>query len=91
MEVKDLLEVSKRQMFAMQEGMRLAVAIREFTEKMAVKVAAHIGEGDGWAEEENAAEMHEALQAALAEGDYVSVANYSMFLNGLGYKPGRSQ
>lgn len=90
MQVEELIYVDKDKLFVMEEGIRLAAAIRAFTEQMAVKVAAHIGEGDNWNEEENAAEMYDALRKAFAEGDYVSVANYAMFLNGLGYKPGRS-
>ena len=100
MEIKDMVhaskqdigamvEASKRRVFVMEEGIRLSEVIRNFTDEMSIKIATHIGEGDGWDNEENAIDMHEGLERALKKGDYVSVANYSMFLNGLGYKPGR--
>ena len=90
MEIKDMVHASKQKIAVMQEGIRLAEAIREFTEEMAEKVSAHIGDRDGWDDDENASDMYDSLKHALMEGDYVSVANYAMFLNGLGYKPGRS-
>ena len=90
MELVDMVEISEQKLEVMQEGMRLATRIREFTKDMTIEIAKHIGEKSGWAEEENDTEMLDALKEALKEGDYVSVANYSMFLNGLGYKPGRS-
>ncbi len=91
MEIKEMVQVSKRKLKLMQEGIALAVRIREFTDEMTEKVAKYVGSREGWNDGEYAEGMHDALEKALKEGDYVSVANYSMFLNGLGYKPGRGK
>ena len=88
--VVELVEATRVDLNALQEGLNLANAIRGFTTAMTEKVAAHINDREGWDDEEYASGMYDSLKEALAEGDYVSVANYAMFLNGLGYKPGRS-
>jgi len=92
MEVKvvELVGATRAELNALREGLNLANTIRGFTTAMTEKVAAHINDREGWDDEEYAAGMYDALMKALDEGDYVSVANYSMFLHGLGYKPGRS-
>lgn len=91
MEIYEMAQCSGQKLQMMQDGINLAQRIRSFTHQMTTKVAQYAKKRAGWDKEENAAAMHKALEKALAEGDYVSVANYSMFLNGLGYKPGRTK
>ena len=90
MDVKELMDAPKAVVDRLQESIDLAKAITGFTEQMAEKVASHIDDREGWNDEEYAAGILDALKKALADGDYVSVANYAMFLNGFGFEPGRS-
>jgi len=89
LDIIDLMAAPSVELNRLHESIKLAKTITGFTEKMAEKVARHIDNREGWDDEEYASGMYDALEEALAEGDYVSVANYAMFLNGLGYKPGR--
>lgn len=91
MDVIELMAAPKVELNRLQESINLAKAITGFTEQMAEKVARHISDRQGWDDDEYAEGMYDALWKALDEGDYVSVANYAMFLNGLGYKPGRGK
>ena len=86
-----MVDAGERKLRVMQDGLNLARAIRSFTKEMTEKVADYAKSRDGWDEEENAKELFESLEQAVRDGDYVSVANYSMFLHGLGFKPGRGQ
>ncbi len=88
MGIGSMLQADGLEFDRIEEEVRLAKALRSFSRKMSDKLTNHIGRG-GWSEEENAADMFEALEDALKEGDYISVANYSMFLDALGYKPKR--
>lgn len=89
-EMKAFVGAPKAKLERMKEGLKLAECIIEFTDKMTEKIALHIEDRSGWNNEENAKGMHSCLMDALKDGDYISVANYAMFLDNLGYKPGRS-
>ena len=69
-----------------EEKKDLAKALRIFSDKMASKLTLH-HQRTGWDEYANSLGMHNDLKKAVEEGDYVSVANYAMFLNNLGYAP----
>ena len=84
-----LVNSSRAKLNRLSEGLKLAQCIQGFTGKMAEKIGIHIDDRSGWNEDENAKELFECLHAALDDGDYISVANYAMFLDSLGYKPGR--
>jgi len=89
-EMTALVNASDAKINRITEGLKLAQCIKRFTNAMTVKVASHIDDRSGWNDEELAKVQNDALMNALRNGDYVSVANYAMFLDNLGYEPGRS-
>ena len=90
--IDELVQMEDAEFEEAEQRYLLGKVLRAFGIKMARKLSRHVRDEDGrlqtnWNNEEWVANIHAALCKALEEGDYVSVANYSLMLDNLGYNP----